>query len=514
MSWYVPTSKWAKAIQARTFLFKTMATLGMTAGLIALVYCANILSRNYFRGVTHSSLELACTGLAVFGLLWGIVAYTLYRKFAWIARSIRESDGLVCPRCRVLLTPDGEHASCPRCMRNMPCEEVRRYWTEALLSPWQAGETLQRILRLRPGGKLTIGDRFVMSMTPRQPRWQSVLVWWLPWLLLPLLAGWLLKFSFNPLQFVLPMLPIIAVTIGMTLVLRGAVSRSGKSPSCAECGYRKDHESYLCPECGSDWSSSGGLLYGNTAPQRKYVAFGVVCILAASFVSWIPWYPYVPTSVVTAAACYAQSPQAWKELKTRKLSQEQVTATASWLLDARENTGKLQHSAGDWLGKQISAGRLGEELVARTYSGAIKTRLEADDRVKAGQPFRVEIAGDFIHFLGVGHKNVLLVEGFYLERLSGVDKPDKPTKPAERERPLGRRPIPFHASFFGFGGGSPPAVEMQADQPGEYLIRVRFWHAGGTNFPVTKWLADGTPQFGPGAIWHEKVELTRPITVD
>lgn len=221
------------------------------------------------------------------------------------------------------------------------------------------------------------------------------------------------------LIFLIVALPLLVA--GLILIWQGWRGRPDfREPHCKKCDYDLRgldwlSEKRVCPECGSDLTQSGAVLFGRykRSPRRMAVGAGTVCLAFLLPVAVVVVGRTLQSrggvrvrsnqAIIANLASTAVQPWDWQELETRyqadQLSKEEVAAAIEQLIIHLKNRPAGQHGPLPWLDSffklAMSRKAISQEQLARLcdsfYGSTPEMRMRS--RVRQGKKLAFQFPG-------------------------------------------------------------------------------------------------------------------------
>jgi len=355
----------------------------------------------------------------LFALLAIVMVVRSWRNLRRMHRAgglIWAEGGAVCPKCRAAL---GDSA-CAHGLTREDAETTRAYWEAAARTDIAA----VNLAVARLAGREATGGAFgrPLAAWKRARRWSAAAVFdadkpiWKRLLAAILgfgltmgvfmtVSDWAIRgiaptpldFAFKTLQF--------GLTFGgmMMAIVAWTGTRPGRN-HCVACGHlvAAGHETRPCSECGADLTKAGAIGSGERRRDaRTAVVGGVVAIaafLAPMVVGSSLFAGVMPTRVLMLQ--YAIGDDVTRFGVTRELSQRTLdaatsAAVADMLIDAASLEPDEPLADSSFVGAALIAGNIGADTAARALRASVAVRLEAPERVRAGEPFEMTVRPSF-----------------------------------------------------------------------------------------------------------------------
>ncbi|MFM7052046.1 MAG: hypothetical protein ACKOYN_07955 [Planctomycetota bacterium] len=363
--------------------------------------------------------------LASSALFVGIMALMMAVTAAQVMRQVRQTrrlkakaeviwqtDGAVCPHCLDVLS----ETPCGHGLTMADAAEVRALWEAGVRGDMSGAARSSALLAKRSRARSLLARlnalrqrSFMAIMNPEKPLWKR-------------LAGAVLGFGLSMAAFMLAMEwamseqpPSVARVVlnalqygcgfgGMMIAMVAWTGVGAVRNRCKACGHivSVGRELAPCNECGADLSKAGAVVSGERRRDGRTAAIGASIAVAAMFLP-VVLHASLISRVLPMGALMLQYRlgsastrfAVVEEISTRTIDATETRAIADMLIDsARTEPGSaLADSA--FIGRAALAGTVPEETVARAVRASIAIALEAPDRAKAGEPFRVRVVPQF-----------------------------------------------------------------------------------------------------------------------
>ena len=313
------------------------------------------------------------------------------RKWRALQAVIWESNGCVCPWCRVRVdeTPCATHGfnrdDQPKLIAYWECLPQFAH-TDAV----RAIEVLTATARRRPRSWAVIGPLRRMARASLASQHDARLAPLqrlraaLPWMTVKLVAGialLALAYQLLPRQFFASFLsgcwPFLLM--GPILLLIGPMWRVGKL-RCSACNHLcASAQPTVCTECGADLTQPAAVVRHERAPKRRLVFFVVPLLLFALLpVFQDSIIAVLPAPIRNAIWTEVRPPSSyWQNLTPATMTQAEVDEAATLLAQcARPGRGRPLFDF-EFLDSARQAGKLTDEILERTARATVQATLEA-----------------------------------------------------------------------------------------------------------------------------------------
>ena len=407
------------------------------------------------------------------------------RRLAAATDRIWEADGAVCPRCLATL---GE-VPCPHGLVAADADELRATWEATArgdVAGWMRMNAL--VARRRPArGPVALWRLFrehaaTAPFDPDRPLWRRF-------------AGAILGFGVAMGGFMTLLgwaswggEPSVATFVGYTLqfglgfggMMIAATSWSGVRAGanrCGGCGHLVapggvgEHGAAgdRCGECGADLRAAGAVISHEKRRDAR-TAVGAGAIAAIAFCAPIVLSTTLvagalPTGALLLQYRFAQPHARFgivRELSTRTLDAAATAAVAYTLIAHASTTPGSALLDSDFLGNALLRGAIDAETAGRALRASAAVRIDAPDRVRAGEPFEVAVVPELgTDLFSMTHMTLVTWRGIETDgAFLASPAPFLSHGSMDPKRPAARPPAP---------------VAVTIASPGEHRLRVRAW---------------------------------------
>jgi len=305
---------------------------------------------------------------------------------------------------------------------------------------------------------------------------------------------------------------MIAMMAGFFLAQCGWTRRVGDTKHCPQCEYEFGHADETdapirCPECGTGWL--GRLKKGRRVRSRKLIVIGIVGgFLTMILLNPIFYFPALaprlatPVLFVGLYAAPRSGFSAWGELITRPLDPHWAQIMAEKVLALRQERNWTDSGWSEWFEAMIATNQIPASLVDRYYRESFCADLVVPTHVKPGESFSAMLrvtraAGGFRNQMGV------MFSGYVIN--DAIPLAGRCTQTLWRHD---LSPGVFTSKRDVLG------ASLIAPSEGTFQVRAVFWVVHQPSFmDELRWQEDGTPTTPKAALWFERRELVKTISV-
>ncbi len=486
-------------------------------------------------GVNSSILSGSTLFFFAFLLLYPtIMLFFAIRSFLRekrIRKWVPTLNGRYCPKCRIEMTRENDDANgegegdststCPKCQSAWPALELCRYWENFVLARRES-YLLWRELRLKyepPAKGLRKLLRTIWAFANAHPAQWSTIIFSIMGLIYILIAT--IFFHQHWTSIVIMLLRYGIFFIGITLMGMGIKRRRGRSAHCAACDYEKSpmlilEATSLCPECGAAWNEAGGTVQGTVSQKSGFLTVGIIMsvlgfyflntgntgALAGFTAKVIP----TPALVQQLGNNSRSSPEAWQELQTRELSDEDVDTLATLLMDQRIEIGHFAATTGaGWLDSQINVGKLSTEIEDRYYRELLVFSIAGPQRAEVGQELTFSLIGG--NRVATGLIVEAVIGGFYVDNILSLETRGAHWHPAYN--------FDTELNEMTKAEQIPPFI-TQFTTPGTYQIIVKVWIIGlpGHGLALADpWDTNGKVVLPAKTLWSRQITVEHEVVI-
>lgn len=444
---------------------------GLVAGFVAMITLADGLPMR---------ILAALMGLWGLSSLVGLArARRWNRLLAEATDRIWESDGAVCPRCLETLGA----LPCPHGLAAADADELRATWEATArgdVAGWMRMNAL--VARRRPArGPVALWRLFrehaaTAPFDPDRPLWRRF-------------AGAILGFGVSMGGFMTLLgwaswggAPSVATFVGYTLqfglglggMMIAATSWSGVRAGanrCSGCGQlvAPVGASERCGECGADLRAAGAVIsHEKRRDARTAVVAGAIAAIAFCapiVLSTTLVAGALPTGALLFQYRFAQPHARFgivRELSTRTLDAASTAAVADTLIAHASTMPGSALLDSDFLGNALLRGTIDAETASRALRASVAVRIDAPERVRAGEPFEVAVVPELgTDLFSMTHMTLVTWRGIEAGgAFLASPSPFLSHGSMDPKRPVARPPAPVAATIA---------------SRGEHRLRVRAW---------------------------------------
>jgi hypothetical protein len=233
-----------------------------------------------------------------------------------------------------------------------------------------------------------------------------------------------------------PVLAILALLVGLSLILRGLRGRTiGDHPHCTKCGYDLfgNRRATRCSECGADLTAAFSVRIGQIKRRPRLIVGGSIVlflvILPGCLIiignsrnynwnqlkpsAWLQYEAFGPTTNLMDDS-RQRADSAWAELIRRQMAGKLTARRASSMVDVilrKQRDPGFAAWKGDWgefVEKQRGDGNLDDKRWATYMEQGLDPSLSLPVEVRQGEPISLSV-----------HLNSRLGNGFHARHVSG-----------------------------------------------------------------------------------------------
>jgi hypothetical protein len=399
------------------------------------------------------------------------------RRSHAMAEEIWRREGAVCPHC---LVPMGV-TPCKHGLTDRDAAALREFWEAGLRGDITGVVRLNALIASRTPRGLARWRRlreraFMAVMDPTKPLWKrllgATLAMGLSMAVLMAAVQWAsmgevptaFRLATTALQYGLGCGGIMIASLAWS----GVGTGRNRCKACSQI-IAPGREQYPCTECGADLRAAGAVVSGERRRDARTALIGAVIGVTAMFFVPIALQSSMIASVLPSRVLMVQykvsSPvHRWgitRELASRKLDAETTVAFCDTLIaDASTSPGSAILDS-DFVGRALIAGTVGPEVAERALRASIELRVDAPDRVRAGEPFEIRLVPNF-------GTDLFQTSHVTLVAFNGVEIDGTAVRAPERWYTAAMMNPQAAAS-------APPRLTGTAQVPGECTLRLRAW---------------------------------------
>jgi hypothetical protein len=334
----------------------------------------------------------------------------------------------------------------------------------------------------------------------------------------------ILAHPFLPTTAYIGMITAPLVAAGCTAAAYGLFGSRITDPACPKCAYPIAGLDLPtpCPECAHPLEPAHAARHAAIRTTRPGVVWSggaaiAAGLLAAFVIRNAPaaFYAAVPDPLHRLLASI--DAEALRALNTNALTPAQRALLADRVLDARaDRDDPIEVSDQlDWVAGEIALGRLGRDQTDRYAFEGFTLRIIHDAPVRAGEPFRVSIAGNPPYYSPQGPRVSYFFAGFTTDAGDAIAREarDFPlymfdSSLEHRDRSAESRveknitPLPF------------PTHTLTIDRPTRVRARIVLCVLPWTTIPTITWHDDGTYTITPEPITTHELTAEATLTIE
>ncbi len=324
----------------------------------------------------------------------------------------------------------------------------------------------------------------------------------------------------DPTKFIFVGMVAGCIAMGVSLVHSGWPRRIGDGLHCARCDYTCaewdiDLRPLQCPECAHYWGYD--VRRGKRFVRFRFLVCGGIIALLAFLGTNLGLIGGMTRLVPTWALLISERSGGgdrllYRALARRTLSPAEEDAVVDRVLTRFAADPKdLGMTFIEELDRAMPVSRLGPKVRDRIFEVGFPVRVIAPRKILAATPVNVRLVTtsngppDLLTAVPIANSSAsYLSAGLFLDAVwaepveaAGVVVPPASGGGANSGAGLGKRVTWWYQAWEPFGGESPLGAALTFEQPGKYVVFMRYWVflTPTQQADVVTWRPDGVPEF-------------------